>query len=506
MQRNNKTILYNTFFLYSQMGLSLLISLYTTRVVLQVLGIVDYGIFNVVAGFVSMFAFLNTSMNSSTQRYYNYYKGKEDQVGLQKVYTTSLLIQFCIAFLIIFILETFGVWYINNKMVLPTYRLEATNYVFQFSAWSLLFVILQIPYSASIIAHEKMFYFSLVNIFDVLLKLFTVLILPHVPYDKLIFYGAFTFCVSIADFLLYYIYSKRRFKELRINKKVDNSMFKSMLSFSGWNVFEAIAYVLQGQGLNVLMNSFFGPIVNAARGISFQIHGAVHAFSYNVGMAFKPQITESYAQSNFDRTKSLFYSLSKISYIMLFIISAPIVIELDFLLKIWLGDSIPEYTSIFTILVIANMIIGSINMPISQTVQATGKIKYYQIIRSIVVVLTLPLSWITLLCDANPAIVFWVTMFVTIINQPVSLIILHSVFIYSYREYIKRVLVPCALFTVIMPIIPIFIHQTLSNSVIRFFSVGLSVILTSIVICYFVVLTKDERKNIIVKFQRKKYV
>ena len=157
--------------------------------------------------------------------------------------------------------------------------------------------------------------------------------------------------------------------------------------------------------------------MNAARGISFQIHGAVHAFSYNVGMAFKPQITESYAQSNFDRTKSLFYSLSKISYIMLFVISAPIVIELDFLLKIWLGDSIPKYTSIFTILVIVNMIIGSINMPISQTVQATGKIKYYQIIRSVVVVLTLPVSWIALLFNANPTMVFLVTIFVTIINQ-----------------------------------------------------------------------------------------
>ncbi len=490
---SNKRIAKNTIFLYVRMIIVLLVSLYTTRVVLNVLGVVDYGIYNVVAGFVSMFAFLNSAMNNTTQRYYNYAKGIETIDSLNEVYNTSLLIQAILAIIIIVILESFGIWYINNKMVMPTEKIIEANWVFQFSVISLILLIMQIPYSAAIISHEKMDYYAIVSIIDAGLKLGIAIALPYIGTYKLIIYGALLLTISISNFILYYIYSKHQFKEITLRLRVNKKRFKEMLSFSGWNMFGSLAYTLQGQGLNVLMNAFFGPVVNAARGIAFQIEGSLNGFAANITTAFRPQLVESYAINNLQRTQNMMFKMSKYCYVMLYVLAVPIAIELQYILNLWLKGVIPEYTIIFTYLILINMLLGGLNMPISQTVQATGIVKYYHIIRSIIVASTLPVAWLFLTFGYSPTIVFWVTIAISIINQPVSMIILHRNFSYSYKSYFNKVIIPCLLLTILLPIVPIIIHFFMADSLLKLGTVILSSLLISIILSYYVVLDKTER-------------
>lgn len=502
---SNKRIAKNTFFLYGRMIIVLLVSLYTTRVVLNVLGIVDYGVYNVVAGFVSMFAFLNNAMTNTTQRFYNFEKKTSTIECRQSTFITALQIQVFLSIVILILIETIGLWYINEKMVIPAERLTAANYVFQFSAISLIILVLQIPYSAAIISHEKMDYFAVVSIIDVLLKLVLVLFLPHVSYDKLVFYGMASMFISIINFFLYYIYCKKFFEEIRFKWTYNSSKFKEMLSFTGWNVFGSFAFMIQGQGLNVLMNAFFGPVVNAARAVSYQIQSALSGFSENIATAFRPQLVGSYAEENYDRTRALMFAMSKFCFVMLCALSVPIVVELHFILDIWLKGTIPEYTFIFTIFVLLNMLVGSLNMPISQTVQATGKVRDYQLIRSVLITMTLPIAWFVLKLGAAPTSVFAVMVVISLLNQPLSMAILHRHFTFSYKSYANKVLVPCALFLLCSPCPPLLIKHIMQESSLRFCSVVFVSIITSIIVTFFFVLDKRERivaREMLVKFKR----
>ena len=501
---SNKRILKNTLFLYCRMIIVLLVSLYATRVILNVLGVTDYGIYNVVAGFVSMFSFLNSAMNNTTQRYLNYERGRGDLNSLSNVFNTACQIQAIIAVVTLLLLEVFGVWYINNIMIIPQERIIAANWVFQFSSLSLVLLILQIPYSADIISHERMDYYALVSIIDVAVKLLIVIVLPCLSYDKLFVYGLLSFLLSLINFLLFYIYSNRNFVEVKLRFEFDRELFKTMLSFSGWNMLGAIAYTIQGQGLNVLVNSFFGPVVNAARAIAFQIHAAISGFSENIATAFKPQLIESYAIQDLRRTKELMFSMSKYCYLMIFIFSLPVIVEIESILSIGLGGTVPDYTAIFAILVLVNLLVSSLNLPISQTVQATGKVKYYQIIRSLLVALTLPISWLFLKEGYNPTVVFWITIMVSIINQPVCMIILHSNFDYSYLDYIQNVILPCMLLTVVAPLAPVVIHNFIQDSIIRILVVSGVSLIWSICIAFILVLNSNER-NAIIQWVRVKF-
>lgn len=493
---NNKRIAKNTIFLYARMIVVLFVSLYTTRVVLNVLGIVDYGIYNVVAGFVSMFAFLNSALNNTTQRFLNFEKKNDKSGNLVGVFNASLRIQLLLAIVIFILLESFGIWYIYNKMIIPEERLSAANCVFQCSSISLILLVLQVPYSASIIAHEKMDYYAFVSIIDVILKLLIVLILPYVGFDKLAFYGVTSLLVSLLNFFLYFIYSKKNFKEITLQKDFDKERFTKMLSFTGWNVFGSFAFMIQGQGLNVLMNSFFGPAINAARGVAFQIQGAINGFSENIATAFRPQLVGSYANEDYKRTEDLMFAMSKYCFLMLCTLSLPIAVELPYILNLWLNGVVPDYTIIFSVLVLVNMVLNSLNMPISQTVQATGYVRNYQLIRSALVASSLPIAWFFLQLGCSPTAVFIVTLGITLINQPVSMIILHSNFAYSYSHYITKVIIPCGTFLILSLIVPLTLHNLMQESIVRLCSVVVFSIIFSIVVAYYVVLGVSEKKFI----------
>lgn len=489
----NSRIAKNTMVLYIRMIFVLLVSLYSTRAILNVLGVVDYGIYNVVAGFVSMFAFLNSSMTNTIQRFFNYEIGFSDKGNLNKVYVTSIQIQAILGVLTVVLLEVVGMWYIKTKMVIPVERLTAAIYVFQLSVFSLFLLILQIPFAAAVIAHEKMGFYAVVSMTDAVLKLIIAIVLPFISYDRLIYYGVLMLLISLIDILLYYFYAKRSFREIAYKHLYYKDLFKRMITFSGWNVLDSFAYTMQGQGLNMLMNAFYGPVVNAARGVAYQIQAALSGFTENIAVAFKPQLIESYAKDDHERTKSLMFSMSKLGYIMVYVLSLPISLEVEYILDIWLGGTVPNYTAIFTILVLLNMALGSLNIPISQTVQATGHIQRYQTIRSLIVTSALPLSWLALICGAPAYIIFVVLILVNMINQPISMYLLKKVFKYSYREYFSIVILPCFLFSIVAPILPIIIHLIMKESFGRLLLVCFVSVVISSILVYFVIMTKSEK-------------
>lgn len=499
---DNKKIAKNTLFLYGRMIIVLFVSLYTTRVVLHALGVVDYGINNVVAGFVSMFSFLNTSMANGIQRFYNFENGSKNGKSLEDVYNTALLIQFLLALVIVIVLESFGLWYINNKMVIPLERLNAAVWVFHCSVVSLALVIIQIPYSAAIMSHEKMDYYAIVSLADVFLKLILAFVISYVSYDKLIFYGVFTTLISLVNFSCYFIYCKCKFQEIKFERAFHKDIFKQMLSFSGWNIFDSFSYMLKGQGLNILLNAFFGPIVNAARAVSNQIMSAVQGFSANIVTAFRPQLVESYAQTNYKRVCKLMYSVSKLSYIFLYVICVPLVLEIRYILDLWLAGEVPDFTVEFTILVLANMLFSSLNMPLSQVVQATGKLKKYNFYRSLLVVSTLPIAWIFLKLGYNAVSVFWISLLISILNQPLSLWLLHRIFPYSINDYMKEVVFPCLVLSIVLPIFPYIIYCIMPTGFIRLIVICFVTVVISVALLYLFLLN-DKEKEITLSFCHK---
>lgn len=493
----NKRIAKNTLFLYFRMGLVLIVSLYTTRIVLQTLGVEDYGINNVVSGFVSMFAFLNTSMSNGVQRFYNFSLGRKNEYSITDVYNAAIQIQVLLAILIIFLLETIGLWYIHTQMIIPTERLNAALWVFQFSVISLVLLVLQIPYSAAIMAYERMDYYAYLSIFDVLAKFGIAFAIKYVTTDKLILYGGLNMMVSFICFFLYYGYAKLQFQSLKLDLKIRKQIFGPMLSFSGWNVFGSFAYMIKGQGLNMLLNVFFGPLVNAARGISTMVMSAIQGFQANIVIAFRPQLVQSYAAGDNIRVLKLFYSLSKVSFILLAMLSIPVILEIDYILHLWLGDSVPNYTIPFTILVLVNMLISSLNTPVSQMIHAIGKMKTYQIGTSLIVCAILPISWIFLKIGFDPVSVYWISLFITILNQIVCNLLLKQVYAYNIRDYCKKVIIPCIFFAVLVPILPYFITIIFPSSLFRFLLTGSVSVIMAIIVSFIIVLDESEKMMVI---------
>ena len=489
----NRRIAKNTLFLYARMFFVLAVSLYTSRVVLNVLGVADFGTYNVVCGFVSMFTFLNAAMSNAVQRFYNYEIGKNNGLFIAKVYTSAVFTQFMLMLIVVVLVAIVGIWYLNNKMVIPTDRLYAARYIFGFSVVSFALLIMQVPYNAALMAYEKMNYYALISVVDVLLKLVIVIILPSVDGDRLIFYGFGIMMVQSMSFLMSYCYVRKNFKLLKIEKKVDGNYIKQMLIFSGWNMFGSFAYTIKGQGINVLLNAFFGTIVNAARGISYQVLSAIQGFAQNIFVAFRPQLVQSYAIGDYKRTETLMFSMSKVTFYLFYMLALPIMLEIDYVLHLWLGDIVPQYTSIFTILIILNALISNFNTPLSQVIHATGKMRTYQIVTSLITCSILPLSWIYLRLDENPVGVYWISLFVSIVNQMVCLCVVKKYFPFSLKKYAQKVVYPCLLIFIIAALIPMVLHNVMEQSFVRLVVVGCVSVVSIVLISYYLGMSVSER-------------
>lgn len=503
---NNKRIAKNTVFLYLRMIIVLFLNLYISRIILEVLGVEDFGIYNVVGGFVAMFAFLNTSMSNGVQRFFNIDIGANEGRNIREIYTASLYIQLALAGIILIITEVIGIWYINNIMVIPSTRLVAANWVFQFSILSFLSIIIQVPYVAAVMAYERMDFFAIVSIIDVILRLCSVFTLKYIGgIDALIIYSLLIFLVSLINFALYFIYSKNQFKDIKVTKVTDRRLFTQMITFSGWNVFGSFAYMVKDQGLNMLLNVYFGPIVNAARAISYQVSNALNGFSTNIFTAFRPQLMQSYSSKDYRRTTTLMFSMSKFTFFLMVLIAFPVIVEIKYVLQLWLGRNVPENTELFTVIVILNMLVTNFNPPISQIVHATGKMKKYQIVTSLVLTSILPISWISLQFGVSAEIVFWISLIVTAINQFICLLVLKGIFEYSIRDYISGVLYPCLIVLVVVFPFTYGIHELFDEGFHRLTLVTSVNLFVSIFAIYMLGLNVNERILIKQTIQKRIY-
>ena len=443
---SNQRIAKNSLYLSIRMVLVLFIGLYTTRAVLRILGVEDYGVYNVVCGFVAMFAFLNTSMSHGIQRFFNFELGKNGEEGANQVFNTAIIIQVILSVIVILLSETLGLWYLHNKMVLPESRMYAAEWIFQFSVIGFFFVIMQAPFTAAVMAHEKMDFFALVSILDVLLKLGIVFLLEVLDGDHLIWYGALYALISVINYCLYYIFCKKNFKEIYINiakkQKGSKSLFGAMLSFSGWNIFGSFSQTMRDQGINLILNLFFGPVVNASRGVAVQINTAVTNLVTSILTPVRPQVIQSYARNEINRVMNLTYSISKFSLSFLFILVFPICLEINYILKIWLGDSVPYYTAIFSIIILATDFMLVPMNALATLVHASGQMRNYQVIGSFVKILSVPVSYLMLKIGYAP---YWALIMVLLfdgLGLIVGMFIIKTLMPFRIVEYFKKVVIP----------------------------------------------------------------
>lgn len=498
---SNKRIAKNTLFLYVRLAVVMLVNLYATRVVLDVLGVEDYGIYNVVCGFVAMFGFLNTSMTNGIQRFYNYELGKGGDAAVAKVYNTGVIIQGLVAFIFLALLLTFGWWYLNAEIVIPESRAGAANWVYIFSVLSMVFVIMQAPFSAAVIAYERMDFYALVSVLNSFITLAVVFLIKYAGGDKLIIYGLALMLLQLFCLLLYYLYCKRHFVHLKIERSFNKTLFKEMFKFSGWNIFGSFAFMLRSQGVNVLLNQFFGPTINAANGIASQVASAVQAFSLNIMVAFQPQLVQSYASNDYKRTEQLMLNMTSLSYLLYCILAIPIVIEIRYILELWLGGNVPEYTEQFAILTVVIMGLGLFHTSITQVFMATGKLKTFQIVTSIIICAILPISWLCLQNGASPESVYVVTIAIFVVNFLICLLLLHREFKFDFKRYVIMI-AKCTIVTILALCISRYVHSSMQSSFIRLLSVGCVAAL--VISCgYCATLSKSERSNIIATVKKK---
>lgn len=420
----NKRIAKNTMMLYFRMFLIMGITLYTSRIILQTLGISDFGIYNVVGGVVAMFGFLNNAMSMGTQRFLNYEMGKKDLRGLKNTFAMSVNIHVIIAIIILIFAETLGLWFLNAKLNIPTDRMGAANWVYQFSIFSFVITVIQVPYNSAIIAHERMNIYAYISIVEVILKLLVVYLLVFFSIDKLKLYAVLTFTVSFIVALLYRIYCIMKFEECHFSLFWDKKLFINMMGFSGWNLFGQIAQISTTQGVYMVLNIFHGVVVNAAVGITNQVNGSITSFVSNFQTAFRPQIIKLYASNEKEKMSNLVFRSSKFSFFSLYLISIPIIFNIEFILKIWLGNY-PAYSPIFCELLIIYSYLEAIGMPLVIAIIASGQNRNYQIAISIVIFLNIILSYLFLKFGLRLEIVFYVKIFL-------------SFFVLSTRMYFSK--------------------------------------------------------------------
>ena len=464
----NRRIARNSVYMSIRMTVVLLVTLYTTRVVLHVLGVTDFGVYNIVCGFVSMFAFLNTSMSNGIQRFFNFELGRNETEGVRDVYNMALFIQVILVVIVLVLTETVGLWYLQNKMNIPADRVCAANWIFQFSVLSFVFLILQVPYSAAIMAHERMDYYAIVGVLDAVLKLLIAIALPYVAADRLVIYGALLAMISVVNFFLYYVYAKRRFSEIRLQLCFHKEVFRRMMSFSGWNILGSFSHMMKEQGINLVLNLFFGPVVNAARGVAAQVNAGLESFVQNVSIPVRPQIVQSYATGNTERTIKLMYSASKLSCLLLYLLALPIIYETDFILKLWLADNVPAHTATFLVITIAVSFLNSLNAAVSSVVHASGKMRNYQVFCSLAVLLAVPLAYVVLRLGYSAECAIWMSFLSMLLAQGVALIILKTIVDFSIADYLRLILWPLVLIVLVTCWVPHIVHLLVQPGFVRF--------------------------------------
>lgn len=481
------------------MLLTMAVTLYSSRIILNTLGVEDYGIYNVVGGIVAMFGFLNASMVSATQRFMSYSLGCNDHSQVAKVFSNALLIHILIAVIILFLAETIGLWFLYNKLIIPEERMFAAFWVFQLSIIVFVLNVIRVPDNSAIIAYEKMSAYAYFSIIEVVLKLAIVFALPLLSYDKLISYATLVLFVTLLINVVYRIYVAHNFKRIVFAPRYEKGLFIEMSNFAIWSLWGNLSVSLSSYGLNIVLNMFFGPIVNAARGIAYQVQAAITSFGYNFMVAVNPQIIKSYAQKDYNYMAALVFRSSRLSFFLLFVMTLPIISNREYILNLWLGE-FPEYTSAFVLLILIDSLINVQTGPIQTAINATGRIKYYQIIVGGILLANLPIAYVLLRLGASVYLPFVASIVLSVIAMIVRLFVFRRQTGISIRKFFTSVL-PRIVLTAILSCLIIqscgFIKAESFSRLIFNVLVTLVVVLFTV---FFVGLERDERTWVISKF------
>ena len=500
ISENNKRIAKNTLFLYVRMLLIMGVTLYTSRVVLQMLGVEDYGIYNVVGGIVVLFTFVNNAMVTSTQRFLNYELGRGDLVTTQHVFSASVTIHLGIALLTFVLAETAGLWFLERYIQYPADRGWAVTLTYQFTILGTCVNIMRAPYNAAIIAHERMSFYAYISVIEAVFRLLIVYLLTWTAWDRLIFYGFLMFVVLALVLACYYLYCRRSFAVCHYHFFWDKGLFCELLAFSGWSLFGGIANMGASQGLNILLNLFFGVTVNAAMGIANQVQTAVYSFVSNFQTAFNPQIVKSYVSGDRCYFIDLIMRTSKYSYFLLFAISLPLYICCEEVLSLWLGE-VPAHTVSFCRLMILLSLLDALQGPLWVSVQATGKIRDYQILMSVMILANLPVSYLFLRIGYVPEVVLEIRCILSILILWVRLWYLKRLYAFSIKRYLREVLGRVIVVTAfVFPIVYLPLEMIGDEEKIIFLGI-LSLVLNFLVM-YCFGLDRREREILIVQLRK----
>jgi O-antigen/teichoic acid export membrane protein len=462
--------------------------------VLKTLGVVDYGIYNVVGGVVTMFSFLSGAMASASQRFFSFELGRKDYTRLKQTFSLTFTIYIGIAVLILLLAESVGLWFLNTQMTIPSNRMDAANWVYQFSVLSFMMTVLTIPYNAAIIAREKMKVYAYVSIVDAVLKLLIVYLLVLFAFDKLKLYAVLTFIVTTIITFIYRTYCKRKFEECAYSFYWDKKMMSALFSYSGWNMIGASANIFRKQGINILLNVFYGPVINVACAVSFQIYAALTQFTTNLYSSTRPQITKYYAQNETESMWRLVFDSTKISYYLFMILSIPFFLEVEYIFTLWLGN-VPEYATLITRLVLAEFMLEAMSNMLVVALQAANKIKKLQIISVPILFLNLPVSFILLRLGGSPYIPFIVSIIITILYIISQMLIVKKDMGLHVRPYLKKN-TKLVLVTFLSVIFPYFLHTIINFGVIRFVTILITSLLSSGIFIWFIDIDRSEKNAI----------
>lgn len=500
-QSNSRRIAINTLVLYVRMLFLMAISFFTSRVILQVLGVEDFGVYNAVGGFVALFAVLSQSLSSAASRFLTFELGRGDEEKLARVFSTTLMIHFALALVTGGVAEVVGVWFVNAKMVIPPERLAAANWVFQFSVLSFCVSLVTVPHNAAIIAHERMTAFAYISIFEGVAKLAICYLIMASDHDRLVVYALLMLIVQAICRGLFYVYCRRHFAECRLRMVYDRGLIREIAAFAGWNMVGSSAAILRNQGGNVLLNLFFGPVVNAARALANQVLHAVNTFVENFVMALRPQITKSYASGDRDYMMTLIFQGSRLSFYMLLFICLPILLNTDYLLHLWL-TTVPDHSTLFVQLTLVFMMIESLSSPLITAQMATGRIRNYQLIVGGIQLLNLPVSYAVLKMGAPAESILIVAIALSVCSLCARLWMLISSIGLDVRQFLRRVVVNVALVSLAAVTVPYLLRHFLTGSFSAFLLFSLFCMACTLAAILFVGCTGAERQFVYGKLRQ----
>lgn len=501
---NNKRIAKNTMFLYVRTIIIMIISLYTSRVVLQILGESDFGIYNVVGSIVVLFSFLNYALSTATQRFLSFYIGQNDMKMVAKIFSMSVTSYIFIIIVISFFAETVGLWFLNTQMNIPANRMEAANWVYQLSVIVFCIKILRVPYQSSIIAYEKMGVYAYVSLIEAILSLATVYLLCIINSDKLILYAVTILVVALGINLCYYVYCRKSFTTCDYKMFWDKGLFYKLTSFSGWSMLGGAANVVSQQGLSVIVNIFTSVAVNAALGIASTVSSAVNSFVSNFQTAFVPQLVKTYAAENKSYFLELVMNSSRYSYYLIFIIGFPIIFFMSDILGIWLVN-VPKYSVEFTQLMLVYCMIDALSGPLWYSVQATGKVRNYQILMSILIIINLPISYFLLKMGYSPIVAILVRVILNFMVHITRILYLGKLINFPRVQYLKDVMINALIITIVsLPILYFINTYDGKNKLVSFSLFTISIIINTFIV-YIIGLKKSERNAIKIIINKRFY-